>query len=73
METLSCLLKRAKEGGYLTIGGVREEVSHLLFANNTLVLVFRLPKIKWFIYIHAWFPIKKKKSNGSSKLVAHVI
>ena len=43
MEALSCLLRRAREGGYLTDfkvngkGGEGLEVTHLLFADDTLV------------------------------------
>lgn len=43
MDALSFLLKRAKNGGYLSgfrvgeRGGEGEEVSHLLFANDILV------------------------------------
>ena len=44
METLSCLLERAKEGGFLSgwqlsgRGGVGVEITHLLFADDTLVV-----------------------------------
>ena len=43
MEALSCLLKRAKEGGVLRgwqlsgRGGAGVEITHLLFADDTLV------------------------------------
>ena len=43
MEALSCLLRRAREGGFLTSfkgnggGGESLEVIHLLFADDTLV------------------------------------
>ena len=43
MEALSCLLKRAREGGFLPgwrfsgKGGAGVEISHLLFTNDTLV------------------------------------
>ncbi|RVW98003.1 putative mitochondrial protein [Vitis vinifera] len=56
MEALSCLVKRVREGEYLMgvkvkgKGGEGEEVSHFLFANDTLVFV-RLPKIKWVDHV----------------------
>ena len=43
MEALSCLLKRARKGGFLSgwqfngKGGAGVEISHLLFAYDTLV------------------------------------
>ena len=43
MESLSCLLKRAKEGGFLLgwqlngRGGAGVEITHLLVADDTLV------------------------------------
>ena len=43
MEALSCMLKRVVEGGFLTPcqvrgkGSERVDVSHLLFADNTLI------------------------------------
>ena len=55
IKALSCLLRRATDGGYILRVKVKgrddegEEVSHLLFTDDTLVFV-RLPKIKWFIY-----------------------
>ncbi|RVX03110.1 putative mitochondrial protein [Vitis vinifera] len=48
MEALSCLLRRAREGGFLTSfkgnggGGESLEVIHLLFADDTLVFCLKI-------------------------------
>ena len=55
MVALSCLLKRAKEGGFLSRwrfngrGGVGVEISHFLFTDDTLV--FCEPSLKQMTYL----------------------
>ena len=55
MEALSCLLKRAREGGFLSgwqlsgKGGAGVEITHLLFADDTLV--FYGPSIDQVSYL----------------------
>lgn len=63
MEALSCFLRRAMEGGYISgvkvrgRGGDGVEVSHLLFVDNSLVFM-RPPKIKRFIYVGFSYGLK---------------
>ena len=62
MEALSCLLKRAKEGGFLSgwrirgKGKKRGEISHLLFVDDTLAfcepLIDQMTYLSW---LFMWF------------------
>ncbi|RVW67778.1 hypothetical protein CK203_062452 [Vitis vinifera] len=62
METLSCLLSKANEGsfinGFLVRGknGVGVEVSHLLFANDTLILCDASKEnLEYLSWVFMWF------------------
>ena len=62
MEALSCLLKRAKEGGYFSgwqlsgRGSAGVEITHLLFANDTLVFCEpSIDQVSYLSWLLMWF------------------
>ena len=74
MEALSCLLKRSKEGGFLLgwrfngRGGVGVEISHLLFADDTLL--FCKPSLDQSTYLSwllMWFKAMSRLSVNMKK------
>ncbi|RVW26739.1 LINE-1 retrotransposable element ORF2 protein [Vitis vinifera] len=79
MEALSCLLKRAKEIGFLPgwqlsgRGGARVEVTHLLFADDTLVFcepsIDQVSYLSWFLM---WFEAmsRLKVNLDKSEIIA---
>ena len=62
METLSCILSKAKEGGYIDgflvkgRNGLGVGVSHLLFANDSLILCdANKGKLEHLSWVFMWF------------------
>lgn len=62
MEALNCLLKRAREGGYLSgfkvngKGGEGLEISHLLFVDDTLVFCEAIKtQMNYLSWLLMWF------------------
>lgn len=62
MEAFSCLLKRAKEGGFLSgwqlsgRGGVGVEITHLLFVDDTLVVCEpSIDQVSYLSWLLMWF------------------
>jgi hypothetical protein len=77
MEALSCMMKRAADGGFLTGFSVGSQdntmaVSHLLFADDTLILCGAASDQVWYLRgVFIWFQaISGLKINlGKSELV----